>query len=186
MMKRTLTTAALLVAVLVLGWVGVSIAQNSPGGAFITNYSYIVSGQWTWRRVSPWIIEGATDNTFETTVTFTEPTADRTHTHQDATGTVVLAPAATSAGVEGGTVALDGANPTSVTTSLTTLRSCYVTLQRSSVPTPGTTLSEFSIATTASAGRLDIYAWASTSASDPTLVASTSGDVVAWFCVGTR
>ena len=35
--------------------------------------------------------EGATDDSFETTLTFTEPTADRTHTLPDNTGTVVLA-----------------------------------------------------------------------------------------------
>jgi len=36
------------------------------------------------------IVEGATDNGFETTLTVTDPTADRTITFQDATGTVVL------------------------------------------------------------------------------------------------
>jgi len=36
------------------------------------------------------VFEGATDNAFETTVAVTDPTADRTITFQDATGTVVL------------------------------------------------------------------------------------------------
>jgi len=36
------------------------------------------------------IVEGATDNTNETTLTVVDPTADRTITFQDATGTVVL------------------------------------------------------------------------------------------------
>jgi len=36
------------------------------------------------------IVEGATDNTNETTLTVADPTADRTITFQDATGTVVL------------------------------------------------------------------------------------------------
>ena len=35
--------------------------------------------------------EGATDDSFETTITFTEPTADRTHTLPDNTGTIMLA-----------------------------------------------------------------------------------------------
>ena len=35
--------------------------------------------------------EGATDDSFETTITFTEPTADRTHTLPDNTGTIILA-----------------------------------------------------------------------------------------------
>jgi hypothetical protein len=37
------------------------------------------------------IVEGATDNTFETTLTVTDPTEDRTITFPDATGTVALA-----------------------------------------------------------------------------------------------
>jgi hypothetical protein len=36
------------------------------------------------------IVEGATDNSFETTITVTDPTADRTITLPDATGTVAL------------------------------------------------------------------------------------------------
>ena len=36
------------------------------------------------------VFEGLTDNAFETTLTVTDPTADRTVTFQDATGTVVL------------------------------------------------------------------------------------------------
>jgi hypothetical protein len=36
------------------------------------------------------IVEGATDNTFETTLTVTDPTADRTITFPDSTGTVAL------------------------------------------------------------------------------------------------
>ena len=36
------------------------------------------------------IVEGATDNAYETTVVFTDPTADRTITFPDSTGTVVL------------------------------------------------------------------------------------------------
>ena len=35
--------------------------------------------------------EGATDDSFETTITFTEPTADRTHTLPNASGTIIFA-----------------------------------------------------------------------------------------------
>jgi len=35
--------------------------------------------------------EGATDDSYETTITFAEPTADRTHTLPDANGTIMLA-----------------------------------------------------------------------------------------------
>ena len=37
------------------------------------------------------VFEGATDDAFETTISFVEPTADRTHTLPDATGTIILA-----------------------------------------------------------------------------------------------
>ena len=36
------------------------------------------------------VFEGATDDAFETTIEFTEPTGDRTHTLPDANGTIVL------------------------------------------------------------------------------------------------
>ena len=37
------------------------------------------------------VFEGATDDAFETTLSFAEPTADRTHTLPNATGTIILA-----------------------------------------------------------------------------------------------
>ena len=37
------------------------------------------------------VFEGATDDAFETTISFAEPTADRTHTLPNATGTIILA-----------------------------------------------------------------------------------------------
>jgi len=173
-----------LLATFLLAWAGITLAQNSSGGAFLPGFDYIVSGQWTWRRVSPFVIEGATDNAFETTVTFAEPTADRTLTFPDATGSVVTAAAATSAAVASGSATLDGSNPTSVTTGLSVLLGCVVTNQDSNAP--GDNIATFSVLTTASDGRLDIYAWEFTSGTDPTLVASNWPGVVQWFCNGTR
>ena len=40
------------------------------------------------------VFEGATDDAFETTISFVEPTADRTHTLPDATGTIIFADSA--------------------------------------------------------------------------------------------
>ena len=40
------------------------------------------------------VFEGATDNDFETTISFVEPTADRTHTLPNATGTIIFADSA--------------------------------------------------------------------------------------------
>lgn len=81
--------AGVVFATLALVGGGALIAQNSAGGAFQPAFDYIVSGQWTWRRVSPFVIEGATDDAFETTVTFAEPTADRTWTFSNISDTVV-------------------------------------------------------------------------------------------------
>lgn len=172
-------------AVLILAWAGFVLAQNSPGGAFQPGADYTVGGAWTWRGTnSPWIIEGTTEDASETTITFTQPTADRTVTVQNATGTMVLAAAATSAALEAGITALDGSNPTSVTTNLSVLAGC--TVQRHTATAPALGPAVFTTLVTAVAGRLDIYAWSATSASDPTLVASTSPDTVRYVCIGTR
>ena len=59
------------------------------------------------------IVEGATDNGFETTLTVTDPTADRTITLPDATGTLALTSDITTAInnlVDGAPVALDTLN----------------------------------------------------------------------------
>ena len=40
------------------------------------------------------VFEGATDNDFETTISFAEPTADRTHTLPNASGTIIFADSA--------------------------------------------------------------------------------------------
>ena len=40
------------------------------------------------------VFEGATDDDFETTISFAEPTADRTHTLPDASGTIIFADSA--------------------------------------------------------------------------------------------
>lgn len=171
-------------AVLVLAWAGLVLAQNSPGGVFQPALDYIVGGQWTWRATnSPWIIEGSTDDASETTITFTQPTADRTITFPNATGTVVLGSGATTGAVDGGITSLDGSNPTSVTTNLSALVGCTVQQHTSSSPALLTT---FTTLVTAVAGRLDIYAWEATSASNPTLTASARTDTVRYVCVGTR
>jgi hypothetical protein len=49
------------------------------------------------------IVEGTTANDFETTLTFTDPTADRTITFPDATGTVALTTGTTFSGAVSGT-----------------------------------------------------------------------------------
>ena len=162
-------------AVLVLA--ALAAAQNSQGGVFQPAMDYIVGGQWTWRgTVSPWIVEGATDDAFETTLSFPEPTADQTRFLGGGN-------AATVAGVRAGTTALDGSNPTSVTTGLSVLAACSV--HTTTEDAPGLGPISFTILRTATAGQLDIYAWAATSSSNPTLIASASTRTVEYICFGT-
>ena len=131
------------------------------------------------------IFEGATTDAFETTLTVTDPTADNTITMPDGTGSVVISSGVTQARIVGGTVVLDGSNPTSVTTGLAAIIACTVQDLRSAAP--GIDPAVFTVLTTASAGRLDVYAWKHTSSSDPTLEASTDADdLINYLCIGSN
>ncbi len=86
-MKR-LTTFA--VAIL-LSCAGIVLAQNVGGGAFVTNFPYVVSGQWTWRTILvPFVFEGTTDDTYEQTLGIaSNPSTDGATTLPVGTYTVV-------------------------------------------------------------------------------------------------
>lgn len=71
----------------------------SPDGALYAHQSPTLTGTWTFTQASPFVFEGATDNAFETTLAITDPTADRTVTVPDATGTLAM----DSAGFSGAT-----------------------------------------------------------------------------------
>ena len=91
---------------------------------------------------------------------------------------------ATSAGVRmaAGSVVLDGANPTTAATGLTTVSSCTLTPITSSAL--GDNLTALSY--TATTPTMNIYAWTNTGGTDPTLAASTNSTIaVAWMCQGT-
>jgi len=79
-----------------------------------------------------------------------------------------------------GSVALDGSNPTDVTTGLRSITSAVVTLRGSSAPGDNTSV----LTTAISGGTLSIYAWKNTSGTDPTLVASTGTETVDWVAYG--
>lgn len=83
-----------------------------------------------------------------------------------------------------GTATLDGSNPTTVATGLTTIVAAVVGLK--SATAPGDDPSWLSHNYTGSDGNLDIYAWKNTGGTDPTLVASTNNTAtVDWIAVGT-
>ncbi len=73
-----------------------SAAQNSVGGAFSPAFDYVVGGQWTWRSIAiPIVFEGTTDDAYQTSITVTNPTADRSWTLPDAAGTTFVGTTAT-------------------------------------------------------------------------------------------
>lgn len=83
-----------------------------------------------------------------------------------------------------GTIALDGSNPTPVTTGLTTVVSATVTLEGNAAPGVGTSVLTLDPVNYAS-GALSVYAWKPTSSANPTLIASTGTEVFEWVAVGT-
>jgi hypothetical protein len=112
--------------------------------------------------------EGTTDNGFETTLSVTDPTADRTITFPDATGTVALTSDITAQTVQSGLKSISvssGTGSGAVTTATTTSSSIVVATTKdsnwnvavSSVGTNTFTLSAKTVDGTATSGSLNIY-----------------------------
>lgn len=80
-----------------------------------------------------------------------------------------------------GITALDGTNPTPITTGLTAVLGFSCALEGSSTPGVGTSVLTYSI----SGGTVNLYAWKVTNSSTTTLIASTGTENVAWVAVGT-
>ena len=66
---------------------------------------------------SPFVFEGATANDFETTFAITDPTADRTITFQDATGTVAYLASPTFTGTPAAPTAAGDTSTTQIATT---------------------------------------------------------------------
>lgn len=95
-----------------------------------------------------------------------------------ATGASEVRPTPTA--IVAGVVALDGSNPTPVTTGLTGIVAAVVSLEGSSAPGDNTSVLTVAV----SGGTLSIYAWKNTGGTDPTLVASTGTENVHWIAYG--
>ncbi|MGI8980543.1 MAG: hypothetical protein ACR2FY_15045 [Pirellulaceae bacterium] len=80
-----------------------------------------------------------------------------------------------------GKSSLGGTNPTVVKTGFAELFSFTATLEGSAAPGVGTSVLTV---TTTSGGDVNVYAWKPTSATDPTLVASTGTEVFNWTATG--
>ena len=81
-----------------------------------------------------------------------------------------------------GSITLDGSNPSSAATGLTTIVSCTASLNAAATPGDDPSWDSLNINGTS----LDLYAYKNTGGTDPTLVASTNNTAVFyWICVGT-
>lgn len=84
--------------------------------------------------------------------------------------------------VAGGTIALDGSNPTPISTGLGEIIGASASLVGSTAPGVGTSI----ITCVPSVnGILNLYAWKVTGTGDATLIASTGTETVAWTAIGT-
>lgn len=101
----------------------------------------------------------------------------------DVTAILATSPAAVAAGykIARGETALDGSNPTPVTTGLATITGCAVAIKLTTAPGVGTS----NITYGSSTGTLNLYGWKVTGTGDATLIASTGTENVGWVCVGT-
>ncbi len=86
----------------------------------------------------------------------------------------------TATNIARGEAALGGSNPTAVTTGLTTISSCTLTIKATAAPTTTTVVSYGS-----SGGTANLYGWKHHSPTDADLEASTGTDTVGWECLGT-
>ena len=98
-----------------------SLSYSSLPSGSMTTAGGTFTGPVTFDGASPIILEGATADAFETTIAVTDPTADRTITLPDATGTVAIA--ADVLPLTGGTLtgALTGTDATFTGTTTTYL-----------------------------------------------------------------
>lgn len=81
-----------------------------------------------------------------------------------------------------GTIALDGSNPTSVTTKVT-IQGAMLVMNTKTAPGDNTSVVTWFVET-ATAQQLDIYGWKPILGTDPTLVASDGTETVQWVAWG--
>ncbi len=85
--------------------------------------------------------------------------------------------------IDGGTVTLDGSNPTTITTKLASVTSAVFGYQGAVVPTVGDDGMNFTY--TASGGVISLYAWEQNVTSGILQATADSTTVVSWIAVGT-
>lgn len=81
-----------------------------------------------------------------------------------------------------GEMALDGANPTPISTGFANIDSVALQLEGSTAPGLGTSVLTYEV----DGSTVNVYAWKPTSATDPTLVASTGTESFSFTIIGRR
>lgn len=173
-LKRYIIAAGAMLALLVALPVTRTLAQDAAQ-RFERSIELVAEDSWIWlgKNVSIWF-EGDVTDSSQTNLVVAEPTADRTVTLPDMTGTVTVGLNAIK--IARGYTTLSGANPFRITTGLATLVACSVILDETTV-TANTGF--FTTQQTASAGRLDVYRWKTTGDE------ATDTRLIRWMCFGT-
>ncbi len=175
-MRKALVSLALLLTVVGAAW-----AQGA-GGAFVPTFPYVIPAQWTWTRLTPWVVKASNTASFAYSLVFATPSANRTVTFSNDSGTVMLA-GGQALKTDSEVVTLSGPNPKNVTTSLASLFSCQATLVGGD--SPGIDPVLLTLVATNGQSVVSIYAWKNASSSVTTLIASsTSGRRVYLACSG--
>lgn len=97
-----------------------------------------------------------------------------------ATSTIRPGKKNTNTGIHAGEIALDGSNPTAITTPFSTVTGVAVCLQDATAPGVGTSVISYAI----SGSTVNIYAWKPTTADNTTLAASTGTETVGFVITG--
>lgn len=103
-----------------------------------------------------------------------------TGTQASATWEPIAVGSATIMRTVAGIAALDGSNPTPVSSGLTTILACGATLSGTSAPGLGTS----TLSTAISGTTINVYGWMPTGAGDTTLIASTGTESFNWWAFG--
>ena len=95
---------------------------------------------------------------------------------------VLLAPNArmTETKLVAGEVALDAANPTVLQTGLRAVASVTLTVKANATPGLNTSILTYEVV----GGLVNVFAWKPTSATNPTLIASTGTETISYVIVG--
>lgn len=156
---------------------GIIVRQNTVGIAYVVNRGAPTAGKAGYAPGALW------QDTTNALIYINTGTATSTTWTLLTAGSAVLGVAA-GYKIARGVGALDGTNPTPITTGLATIVAATVCLDGTAAPGVGTCCLTVA-STNFSTGILNVYGWKPTGSGDCTLIASTGTDAFEWIAVGT-